>query len=91
MGRHAVNRYPRETVEFQPVVVTIDGQVITAGVQFAITAGSERPTVWLDPVLIGGKAGLMIDGPAPGLYRVWARVTDAPEQPVIDCGTFVIT
>lgn len=81
--------FERETTEFVPVTVTVDGAITTTAVQFAVTdAFTERPVTWVNAVIIGGKTGFMLQGRAVGSYRVWAKVTDAPETPVIDCGTF---
>lgn len=86
-----MNIYPRETVEFAPITVKVDGIVTTTGIQFTITAKSARPTIWTDAVLLGGKTGVMITGLAVGLYRIWAKVTSSPETPVLDCGLLKIT
>jgi hypothetical protein len=81
--------YPRETVEFQPVVVTVDGATVTTGVTFAVLAPGNRPvTGWAAATTLGGKIGFMITGMAPAIYAVWAKVASSPETPVIYCGTF---
>lgn len=85
------NTYPRETVEFQPVEVKVDGAVVTDGVQLALTTGSDRPTDWNDPTVVAGGIGVMVEGLAVGTYHVWAKVTSSPETPVVDCGTFRVT
>lgn len=82
------NQYPRETVEFQPVTVTVDGVAVTTGVQFAIVnreAGT-RPTTWTAAVALSGEIGVMITGLTPGFWEVYAQITSTPETPVIDCG-----
>lgn len=85
--------FQRETIEFLPVEVTLDGVAVTAGVELAITAGVARPTTWAAPTSLGGRIGVLIgNGQAVGVYTVWARITDAgsPEVPVIVLGTYRI-
>lgn len=86
-----VNKYPRETDELQPVKVTVDGVEVTEGVEFALTTGQDRPATWTEPYVVGAKSGVRVHDLAPGMWRVWARVTDSPEVPVIDCGEFFVT
>ena len=57
-----MNEYPRETVEFVPVVVTVGGQPVTAGVEFSTTEATARPTVWEPAVTIGAAIGVMAAG-----------------------------
>lgn len=83
--------YPRETDELQPVTVTVDGVATTAAVEFAVVPNGERPGDWTAPYVVGDKSGVRVAGLAPGLYRVFARVTDTPEVPVIDCGTLLVS
>lgn len=87
------NKYPRETVEFIPVTVTVNGAVIITGVSFAVTAAfNVRPVTFNAATILNGQTGFMVSGPtAVGSYRVWAKVSDAPETPVIDCGTYQVT
>jgi hypothetical protein len=90
-NRLVANVYPRETVEFIPVTVTVDGTPVTTGVQFAVVADGVRPTTFSAPVTLSGKIGVLISGLAAGNYRIWAQVTAAPETPVIECGYITIT
>ena len=83
--------FPRETVEFQPVTVTVDGVAVTTGVKFAVVTDGARPTTWTDAVTLSGRIGVMVQGLATGNWRVFAQVTSSPEVPVIDCGAFVVT
>jgi len=86
------NYYPRETTEFVPVTVTVDGVSVTSGVQFSITNGQTRPTVWMESVTLDDQIGFMLTAPLTvGAYRVWAKVTDSPEIPVIECGSYRVT
>ena len=86
-----MNVYPRETVEFQEVTVTVDGAPVTTGVAFAVVEDGARPATWSPAEVIGSKIGVMVAGLIPGRYRVWAQVTSSPEIPVIDCGPFQVT
>ncbi len=85
--------YPRETVELIPVTVTVNGAPVTTGVQLCVTPDGARPTVWEAPYELDGRIGYMLDGTLQGdkAYRVWAKVTDTPEIPVIDCGSFYLS
>ena len=80
--------FPRETVEFLPVVVRVDGTVVTADVEFSVVAAGARPVTFAAPTTIGAAIGVMVDTLDPGTYTVWAQVTSTPEVPVIDCGSF---
>ena len=82
---------PRESTEFIPVEVTVDGAAVTTGVQFAVIGRNERPSVWTAPVTLGGKIGVMVGGYAPGDYYVWARIQGSPEVPVIAAGSFRVS
>lgn len=82
---------PRESVEFQPVEVRLDGVLVTTAVEFCVTTARARPETWIAPVVLGDAIGVMVDGLDPGTYVVWGRVTDYPEQPVLDCGQIRIT
>lgn len=82
--------YQRETVEFIPVTVTVDGVPVTSGVEFAVTSGGARPTSWAAPVTIDGQIGVMTSQQPLGRYTVWARISSAPETPVICCGYYTV-
>ncbi|HJV99425.1 MAG TPA: hypothetical protein VJ617_10055 [Arthrobacter sp.] len=86
-----VNAYPRESVEFQPVNVTQDGIAVTSGLSFAVVADGTRPTTFTAATVLDGKSGVLLTGLTPGTYRVFAKLTNSPEIPVIDCGYFYIT
>lgn len=85
------NRYPRETIEFIPVTVTVDGTPVTTGVMFSVTDWGVRPTIWTEPISLGDRIGVMTVTQPPGSYQIWAKVTDSPETPVILCGGYVVT
>lgn len=84
--------YPRETVEFVPVVVTVDGAPVTSGVQICLNdSPATRPTIWVAATVLDGKTGFMVQGRSEGNLYVWAKYTDSPEVPVIYCGRVTIT
>jgi hypothetical protein len=86
-----VNTYERESVEFQPVTVTVDGTPVTTGVEIAVTTGNQRPTTWAAATVLDDQVGYLIDGLDPErVYTLWARVTDSPEVPVVRAGEFQI-
>lgn len=86
------NSYPRESVEFQPVSVTLDGVALTSGLAFAIVPDGSRPETFSPATVMDGKAGVMVAGLAAGTYRIFAQVTADPDEvPVIDCGYFYVT
>ena len=84
--------FQRETYEFLPVAVTVNGSAVTVGVEFAIVDLSTRPSTFGSAVTLGTAVGVMVAGTALGVgtYRVFGKVTSSPEIPVIDCGTFRI-
>lgn len=88
-----INTYPRESVEFQPILITLDGTPFTtaADIEVSITAPSARPSTWIASTSLGGEIGVMIENLAVGSYTVWARITDSPEIPVINCGSFAVS
>jgi len=84
--------YPKETKEFQPIRVRVDGADVLTGVEVAVVAPSVRPTTWVAPVTMdNGQLAVLIDGMAPGSWNVWAKVTTADEAAVIYCGSFKVT
>ena len=84
--------FQRETYEFLPVVVTANGSAVTNGVQAAIVAVGERPSTWGTVTTLGTAIGVMVAGTALGVgtFEVYARVTDSPEVPVLNAGSFRI-
>jgi hypothetical protein len=85
-----MNTYQRETVEHQPVTVTVNGAVTADSMKFAVVPTGSRPTTWLDPVTVDGKPGVMIQGYQPGVYTVFVQVTANPETPVENAGQFQV-
>ena len=87
------NIYPRESVEFQPILVTLDGVPVTTAVETAVLLPSARPAEsdWVTAYALDGDIGVLIQNLATGTWNVWARITDSPEIPVINCGSFVVS
>lgn len=86
-----IDSYPRETDELAPVTVSIDGAAVTSGIEFALTTGNERPETWTEPYVVGDASGVRVADLEPGVWKVWAKVTDSPEIPVIECGYIRVT
>ncbi|HEX9089683.1 MAG TPA: hypothetical protein VF867_19485 [Arthrobacter sp.] len=84
------NAYPRESVEFQPVQVTQDGQALTSGLSFAVVRDGQRPVTFSPATIMGTSTGVMVAGLAAGTYRIYAQLTTGVETPVIDCGYFYV-
>lgn len=85
--------YPKETKEFQPFQVELNGVVVTEGVKVAVIRPATRPVAldWDDPVVLttGGLA-VLINALDVGSWNVWAQVTAGDEVVVMLCGDFKI-
>lgn len=90
MEGYDVNTFQRETDEFQPVTVMVDDIAVKDGVEFSVVPNGERPAVFSPPMVIGDEIGVRVFALGPGGYRVFARVSSAPETPVVDCGQFAV-
>lgn len=86
-----MNNYPRETVEFQPVTVTVNGAAVTTGVTFADVPSGTRPATFTTPTTLTGRIGVMVQGYPVGVRDIWAKVTANPETPIIYCGSYAVT
>lgn len=82
--------FERESVEFLPVEVKLDGRPFSGDISYAIVRDGDRPVTFTPAVILGQKPGVMIQGFAAGTYRIFAKVNSTPEVPVIDCGYFYI-
>jgi hypothetical protein len=82
---------PRETVEYIPVVVTLNGTVTTTNVSFAVVPDGTRPTTWTAATVLDNATYVLISGLSQGIYYVYAKVVAAPETPVINCGYITVT
>lgn len=90
-GKEALaNLYERESVEFQPVGVMLDGQPVLDGISYAIVLDGARPVDFIEAVVLAGKTGVMVQGLSRGTYRIFAKIVNSPELPVIDCGYFYV-
>lgn len=85
-----MNTYQRETVEHQPITLTVNGTPVTTGLKVCMVPAGSRPTLWADPVTVDGKPGVMIQGLSPGVYTVYVQVTSTPETPVQVAGQFQV-
>ena len=92
MGGHNVTvlTVPRETVEYIPVVVYLNGVVTTANVSFAVVPDGTRPSSWTAATVLNSATYTLISGLSVGLYNVFAKVSAAPETPVILCGQITV-
>jgi|GEM_PF-2002266 len=92
MGGHNVTvlTVPRETVEYIPVVVYLNGVVTTTGVSFAVVPDGTRPSSWTAATVLNSATYTLISGLSVGLYNVFAKVSAAPETPVILCGQITV-
>lgn len=88
------DEYPRETVEFVSFdTVAVNGMEVT-DFEVAVVRDGARPVDYTDSTTLDGTPGFMLVGPelqGIGRYRVFVRVPDNPESPVIDAGTFRLT
>jgi len=82
--------FERESVEFQPIIVTRDGVTITSGVSTCITQLGVRPVNFISAVTVGTQIGCMVSGLTPGAYNVWVQISDSPETPVKNAGSFTV-
>lgn len=84
---------PRESREFLPLTVTdtTSGTPVTAGIEYALTQGADRPTAWTPAEVRDGTAGVVTAGTLePGRYTVWVRITTTTDSPVDMAGWFII-
>lgn len=93
-------RLSTAATEYLHVTVTVDGQPPdpSTTVEFAFLAASDptEDTVWSAGEWVEGVARILI-GPAnsghllaAGSYRVFVRVTDSPEIPVLRAGYLTV-
>lgn len=84
--------FQRETYEFLPVIVQVNGTAVTTGVECSIVELGARPATWGTATTLGTAIGVMVAGTALGVgtFEVYAKVTDSPEIPVLNCGSFRI-
>jgi hypothetical protein len=85
-----VNEYLKESLEFQAVPVTLNGVVVTTGIQYSVVTYGSDPSTFTNASTLSGQTGFYVGSYAPGNWHVYAKITSSPEVPVIDCGDFVI-
>ena len=86
-----MNIYQRESIEFQPITVSVDGASVLTGVKTCIVSANVRPVVFITAATLNGKIGATIQGLTPGTYDLWVQVTDSYETPVLKCGSFAVS
>jgi hypothetical protein len=81
----------RESVEFIPIHVVSPDTIATDTIQYALTTGRDRPTTWSPVISLDGQVGFLT-GPhsTPTVYKVWVRIDDNPEIPVLHAGELLI-
>jgi hypothetical protein len=86
-----MNTYERETVDFQPVNVTVGGAPVTAGVSLCVVPEDQRPAAFIPAVVRGATIGVGIAGMSPGTYDIYAKVAAPPDAPVFKCVSFIVS
>ena len=82
--------FQRETDDWLPAPVTIDGVNVISGVSYCITLRGVRPVTFTASVLRTDRIGVKVTGLSVGTYDVYARVSAPPDLPVIKIGMFYI-
>ena len=95
MARTSIDR---DSLEYLKVPITTPPDVIinTQSVEIAVMLPEARPLEedWRTAEWSGTTARILV-GPGaqellPGTYKVWVRVTDVPEIPVLVAGTITV-
>ncbi|GGJ55613.1 hypothetical protein [Glutamicibacter ardleyensis] len=84
-----MSTYLKESIEFQQILVTVDGQPRT-DFQVSLVSYGQRPGEWAANVEVDGKHGVMIENLEPGEYWIYTKVEDNPETPVLLAGRVYI-
>lgn len=87
----AASSIPRESAEWWPFTVTVNGTTVTTGVETALTPMTARPITWMPATVRDGKTLIRIAGLTPSTYRAWARITRSDETAVVDLGYISIS
>lgn len=74
--------FERETNEFQPVAIAVDGAPPAGSIDFAIVVHGARPTTWVPAVETDEGTGFWIQSLTAGMYEVYVRVTTLDESMV---------
>lgn len=86
----------RGSVEYLYADIRTDRVLDTQPVAFAFTTAA-NPSSWISGSWVGSpgefrSARVLMDGSlTPGLYNVFARITDNPEAPVFQVGRLRVT
>lgn len=96
MRRNVIDTYPRETVDFLPLVdVTVNGVPVTdpGDIEYAIVPETARPTTWSAVTDADGVIGFVLQGPTlgRGVFAVYVRPTSGSIRPVIPVGHVRLT
>jgi hypothetical protein len=95
-----MNLYPRTSVEYLAVQVTVDDVATTDAIQIAVTKAYPVDADWHNTEVVDNKnvylqdmsllweVGDVMTGPQT--FNVWTRVTDTPEIPVMKSGTITV-
>ncbi len=87
---------PEGSVEYLNVDITADVTLDTQPVSVAVSRSTPTGTDW-QAAEWAGTAGttrtarVLYTADTPGLYAVWARITDNPETPIIRAGTLSVS
>lgn len=82
---------PRESAEWRPFTVTVDGSPTTTGVETAVAPMGSRPITWTPATVRGNKTLIRVEGLPVGTYGAWARTTRGDETAVTFLGYFTIS
>lgn len=84
-----MSTYLKETIEFQPIVVTRDGTPAT-DFEVSLVPCGQRPSEWVPTIELDGKRGIMIENLDIGEYSIYTKIRDDPETPVLLAGRVII-
>lgn len=96
MRSRLIDEYPRETVDFIPLLdLTVNGVPVVDAedAEVAVTKEFARPTTWTPALVSGGQIGVKVDGGTlgRGVFRVFVRAAGSDTTPVIEAGYFRLT
>ncbi len=82
---------PEGSVEYLNVDITADVTLDTQPVDIRVGSGAWQIAAWTGTAGTTRTARLLYTANTPGLFAVWARITDNPETPVIRAGTLSVS
>ena len=69
----------------------LDAQAVSVSLSQTNEPSSWQPATWVGEAGKFRSARILLDGTlAPGSYRVFAKITDMPEAPIVLCGSLKI-